>query len=355
LAIVADWRSGGIGCDDATFNALACDLFAVQIERNEPYARFAASLGFGPQRLPQHWHDIPAVPASAFKEATLASFDASVAERVFHTSGTTARLSGRHYVERVALYDAALLAGFERFMLPDAARLRYLLLVPDSRHNAHSSLGHMMHCVAAARGDGRTPYFLEDDRIDAARFARAMQSAINEGQPVCIAATAFALVALLDALESTGTRFTAPPGSRVMETGGFKGRTRAVERGELYARAERTFGIGQRSIVAEYGMTELLSQYYDTLESRAGAERCKAGPPWLRALLVDAHGQRIATANRAGYLRHVDLANQSSVIAVQTEDRAYLVDGGFVLLGRELDAPARGCSLDAEDLLASGR
>jgi hypothetical protein len=136
-----------------------------------------------------------------------------------------------------------------------------------------------------------------------------------------------------------------------METGGFKGRVQVVERDELYRRLETAFGIPQPAIVAEYGMTELLSQYYDAPAFRTAVTRVKAGPPWLRALVVDAAG-RECPPGETGFLRHVDLANRSSAVAVDTDDRGYRVPGGFVLLGRDLDAPPRGCSLDAEDLLS---
>ena len=67
--------------------------------------------------------------------------------------------------------------------------------------------------------------------------------------------------------------------------------------------------------------------------------------------MVDDAGNPLP-AGQTGYLRHVDLANRSSIIAIDTEDRGYAVEGGFVLLGRDETAPPRGCSLDAEDLLA---
>jgi hypothetical protein len=54
-----------------------------------------------------------------------------------------------------------------------------------------------------------------------------------------------------------------------------------------------------------------------------------------------------------GALLHVDLANRSSCIAIQTEDLGLQAAEGLVLLGREVDAPPRGCSLDAETLSAS--
>jgi hypothetical protein len=351
LAIVADWTRGGIGCDETRFNERALATYAYQIAHNEPYARYAASLGFDATKTPASWREIPAVPSRAFKDATLATFDVTGAELEFHTSGTTAERSGKHFVERAALYDATLAAGFDRFMLGDGARLRYLNLVPNPRARKHSSLGYMMGAVSVLRGDGKAAYFLDGDDVDVAGFTRALELACKAAQPVCIAGTAFAFVALLDALAAAGTRFDVPAGSRMMETGGFKGRTRTVERDELYAALAQTFGLATSSIVAEYGMTELLSQYYDSPESRVTDTRVKVAPPWLRPLVVDGNGREVADGE-VGFLRHVDLANRSSVIAIATEDRGYRSGLGIVLLGREAEAPPRGCSLDAEDLIA---
>jgi hypothetical protein len=351
LAMVAEWRAGGAGPDEARFDAHARALFAYQFERCEPYRRFAQALGFGAGRQPGSWREIPAVPASAFKDAALATFDPSQAELVFHTSGTTADRSGKHYVEHARLYDASLLAGFDRFMLPDRPKLRYLNLVPNPRFKPHSSLGYMMGHVGVLRGDGKAQYFLDDDAVDVAGFTASLDAACAQHQPVCIAGTAFAFATLLDALAASGRTFAAPGGSRVMETGGFKGRARVVERAELYANLSAAFGIPETGIVAEYGMTELLSQYYDAPASRASATRVKLAPPWLRALVVDAAGREVP-AGEVGLLRHIDLANRSSVVAIDTEDRGYREGDGFVLLGRDEGAPLRGCSLDAEELAA---
>ena len=60
--------------------------------------------------------------------------------------------------------------------------------------------------------------------------------------------------------------------------------------------------------------------------------------------------RRTLPCGEVGSLLHVDLANRSSCIAIQTEDLAVMYDDGFVLLGRAGEAEPRGCSLDAEDL-----
>jgi hypothetical protein len=77
--------------------------------------------------------------------------------------------------------------------------------------------------------------------------------------------------------------------------------------------------------------------------------RYKTAPPWLRTRVVDARGTTLPSGI-AGALVHVDLANRSSCIAVQTEDVGIRYERGLVLLGRESGAALRGCSLDAEQL-----
>jgi hypothetical protein len=343
---------GAYALDGAAFLALARDLFAYHIANVEPYAAFARAAGFVAGRLPERVEEIPAVPAAAFKDARLAAFPASETVAWFETSGTTLARGGRHELPTTRLYEAALLASFDRMLLADGARLRYLNLVPDPRERPHSSLGFMMGAVAREHGDGADGWFVHGDALDARGFERAVARAHADGVAVCVATTAFALVALLDALAERGAVLPLPAGSRIMETGGFKGRSRVVDRATLYGEASARLGVPIASIVAEYGMTELSSQYYDDFASRSRIEpRVKVAPPWLRAIVVDGDGHPVADGV-VGAVRHVDLANRGSVIAIETEDLGALVDGGLVLLGREQGAELRGCSLDAETLLA---
>jgi hypothetical protein len=344
--------------DESAFLSLARELLLYQLEHNAPYAAFARSLGVDAQHLPDQIAAIPAVPAAAFKEARLATFPAAQTALWFETSGTTRGTGGRHELPTTRLYEAALLASFDRMLLADRARLRYLQLVPDPRERPHSSLGFMMDVVARERGDEGTGWYLHDDELDVVAFLHDVDRACSEGVAVCIATTAFALVALLDALAEKRRTLALPPASRIMETGGFKGRSRVVERAALYREASERLGVPVSSIVAEYGMTELSSQYYDAPESRDRIEpRVKVAPPWLRPIVVDGEGRPLPQGI-VGAIRHVDLANRGSVIAIETEDLGALVPStipgqtGLVLLGREQGAELRGCSLDAESLLA---
>lgn len=344
--IAAAVRAGAVG----DFNALALRIFEHQLRYNEPYARYCRALGVTLQAMADSWEAIPAMPAAAYKEASLCTFDPVRAQLAFETSGTTTGRGGIHYMETARLYDDVLLEGFARALLPDGATLRYFMLVPNPDEHPRSSLGYMMRRVAERFGDGSHGWYVRGDRLDTERLVRDLRRARSDGVPACIAATAFALAHALDALDDLGVRGIAlPAGSRLMETGGFKGRARAIERSELYREVSRIFSLPPECIVAEYGMTELTSQYYDDVHQLRGGERVKLPPPWMRArvCLPDGTG---AAPGTAGALAHVDLANRSSCIAVQTEDVGVACGAGIVLLGRDRNAETRGCSLDAEAL-----
>ena len=161
-----------------------------------------------------------------------------------------------------------------------------------------------MGVVSERRGDGATAWFLDGETLRVDAFIGELDSAIEHDRPVCIATTAFALVHLLDALYERRRYFALPTGSRIMETGGFKGNSRIVERDDLYDRAASRFGMTRGSIVAEYGMTELTSQYYDDVlaRTRSDAEsigiRHKLAPPWLRARVVGPDGPHASARHR---------------------------------------------------------
>ena len=336
------------------FNDLALRIFAHQLRYNEPYARYCASRGVTLEHMPQDWEAIPPVPSAAYKEAALSTFDPANAALAFETSGTTKGVGGKHYMETAALYDAALLAGFRDAMLADVqSPLRYLLLVPNPAERPQSSLGYMMRKVADAYGDGRDAWHLRGDVLDVDRFIADVCAAAGHNIPVCIAGTAFAFVNLLDQLRTLGiTSLLLPAGSRIMETGGFKGRTRIVQRSELYAALAEIFDLSEERIIAEYGMTELTSQYYD---DGTTLPRIKHAPQWLRPRVVGPEGTTLPRGV-VGALVHVDLANRSSCVAIQTEDLGVESEsGGIILIGREKGAELRGCSLDAEQLRALAR
>jgi len=164
----------------------------------------------------------------------------------------------------------------------------------------------------------------------------------------------------LEALDENERRFRLPLGSRVMETGGFKGLRRQISRGDMYALLTDRLGLPELYCVAEYGMTELCSQFYDNvLRERAlggnPRSRYKVVPPWVRTQVVDAESLEPLPAGRLGLLRHFDLANLESVMAIQTDDLGVTNGEGFEILGRAAGAELRGCSIAMDQWLTSQR
>lgn len=342
---------------DEEFDDLARRVFAYQFERNAPYAAYCRRRGLLPDAV-EHWSEIPAVPTAAFKEVPLVSGDADRAEAVFRTSGTTLghERRGVHYILDLSLYHTSLLPNFAAYLFPDGAELPILSLIPSSREMTDSSLAHMVAVVMDRLGATASGTFATvEGGIDYEALGKALRGFEEAGTPVCILGTSFAYVHWTDYLEERGQRFRLPPGSRLMDTGGFKGRSREVSETELRGLYETYLGIPAEATVNEYGMTEMCSQFYDNVlrdRVRSGTvrPRHKIPPPWVRTQVVDSETLEPVAPGEIGILRHFDLANLGSVMAVQTEDLGREVEGGFVVLGRAAGAAPRGCSI-AMDLL----
>lgn len=344
---------GGRTISDGEFDALALELFALQYQENPPYRRLCEARGVSSASIRKR-EDIPFVPTTAFKDFEFSCLPAGEWLRVFHSSGTTEQRPSRHFhsPNSLALYEDSLWVWFERHVL--AGRdigLKLVCLTPGPDEAPHSSLVHMFRTIRT-RGFAGAGAFLGRVRaggweLCADAVWETLSSACREGQPVVLMGTAFSFVQLLDAWTSRGSRVVLPPGSRILETGGYKGRTRSLPKPELYAALCRTLGLGEEWILSEYGMSELSSQAYDRRAGQGSPGRVFRFPPWVRAEVVAPETGSLAAPGELGLLRVMDLASVYSVAAVQTEDLVVAGGSGFVLVGRAAGAEWRGCSLMA--------
>ncbi|HYV29210.1 MAG TPA: hypothetical protein VFA77_16875, partial [Candidatus Eisenbacteria bacterium] len=165
--------------------------------------------------------------------------------------------------------------------------------------------------------------------------------------PLLILGTAFSFVHLVDYLQHRNLRFQLPPGTCVLETGGYKGRSRELPKEELHNLIDQLLGVPRTHIVCEYGMSELSSQAYDHVVSSRDTHRLFHFPPWTRVQVISPENGREVAAGETGLLRVFDLANVWSVMAIQTEDLVIRRKNGFELIGRAALAEQRGCSLMA--------
>ncbi len=355
-------RQGAEPLADDAFNDLALRVFAHNVQAVPAYRAYCDARDRTPDTV-EHWTRIPAVPTAAFKEVPLHDASAGV-ERVFQTSGTTRgpERRGQHPVADLTLYRASLRTTFEAFLLTDGARPRILSLMPPAATIPDSSLAFMITDVLDTFGGPGSRGLADPDGLDFDALDRAAAEAVSDGTPVMLLGTSSAFIHWLDRLADAGRTFELPAGSRLMDTGGHKGRGRQLEPDALRDLYGRHFGLPAWACVNEYGMTELLSQYYDDsllrrvvygLDAGSEAPRRKRGPGWFRSVAVDPETLDPLPDGETGLLRHVDLANLFSVAAVQTEDVGRVEDGALILDGRAAGAPPRGCSI-AMDILLQG-
>jgi acyl-CoA synthetase (AMP-forming)/AMP-acid ligase II len=345
----------------ADFDAFALDAFTHQFEHNEPYRRYCERRGATPETV-RAWQDVPAVPTAAFKETVLVCGPKDAAEAVFRTSGTTrgAQRRGTHYVLDLALYRGAALSSFRAFALPDEARLPMAILALAAARAPDSSLSRMLDWVRDAFGAPGSVEYVTEAGLRVHELLRALRRAEADATPLFLIGTAFAFVHVLDAMAERGLHVRLPEGSRVLETGGLKGCGREVTREELYAELSDRLDVADSHIIAEYGMTEMCSQFYDTTlrdaTRGAPAEPRRLVPPsWVRTRVVDPESLRPLHPGEVGLLRHFDLANLNSVCALQTDDLGVAVADGFHVLGRARGGEARGCSIAFDEWLSATR
>ncbi len=359
-----DWMGESPWChDEARFEALALRLFAHQFERCAPYRQFAEARGISAGRLGS-WREIPAVPTGAFKEMALRCFPPEDTRRIFRTSGTSGQKRGELHLDDLEIYRASSLASLRSLLFPDlprgeaSARIPMRILAPSAGEAPDSSLSQMFEFLLRELGGPGSGIDVVEGRLQTGPLIAALEDAAARGEAIALCGTAFAFVHLLEALEKANIRLALAERSRVMETGGFKGRSREVPRREFYAALGDRLAVPDSRIINQYGMTELGSQFYDSLYVDPDGPRRKLGPPWVRVRIVDPETGRETEPGEAGMIVIHDLANRGSVAAIQTADLGRSIpasrDGamGFEILGREPGAEARGCSIAADEMLA---
>jgi hypothetical protein len=347
------------------FERLALDLARFQFRWIPGYRRLVEERRGSIDRL----DGIPAVPCDAFRLTRIAVHSSELDVVRFYTSGTTGN-PGVHCMRTTETYrelslkwaTTALASAWE-------GRPLVVALAPHPGRPATSSLGFMMRTfmeVFDGRALTRDPegasfdpdaperWLASSSGIDVAGLRRAALVARERQEPLVVLSTSFALVLLLEALAGAG--LPTPKSTVVMQTGGFKGRTRQVTPERLRAAIARALRIAEHNIIGEYGMTELSSQLYEggcAAKQLSGERGVYYEPPWLRVVPVDPATLEPVRDGDVGIARIVDLANVDSAAVIVTQDLVRRRAGGIELLGRRRSAAPRGCSLAVEVLVSA--
>lgn len=334
----------------ADFDETALAVFAYQYERIPAYRRFCDARDRRPDVV-ERPERIPAMPSDVFKHPLLPRSEAA-GGRVFLSSGTTGgeELRSRHVVECIETYRDSALTHFDRMVMPDApGPMSIAILGPTASTHPDSSLGCMFTWCAERYGDGTTlRAFDATGRMDAEPLLSWLERSAAGTAPVLLLGVSSAFAELFARLRKEGLQLRLPADSRLVDTGGSKGGASVLSAKGLLKAAWKSLHIPAYLCVNEYGMTEMLSQFYDdALRSRFSgdlSDRAKVGPPWVRTTVVDPATLEPVAPGEPGLLRHLDLANWASMSALQTLDVGKTRGRGFELLGRAKGAEARGCS-----------
>lgn len=346
-----DGPTGDAAADESTFNALALELFARQFQHNLPFQRFCQQRGRTPRTV-RSWREIPAVPINGFKDLSLSCVPIDACQRVFMTSGTTrAEVRGRHHHPDLQVYDLSMTRNFrQRFMAAfDPPRVAMGILFPDEDLMPNSSLAHYLALARREFGDATSRHYIGAEGLQAGALCAALDRAVASGQPLALLGASYSLVHAMDALQAQGRRYRLPAGSRVLDTGGFKGQSREMAPEDFYRALHEVLGVPPTHCINMYGMTELSTQFYD--DGNAVLPPVKSGPHWIRTRVLDPLSGHEMPAGERGILAHTDLGNYNAVLTILTEDVGVQVEGGFLLLGRAQGTQAKGCSLAVDEFL----
>ena len=171
-------------------------------------------------------------------------------------------------------------------------------------------------------------------------------------QPIILFATAYHLMWLLE----SEWRLLLPQGSVIIETGGYKGKTKELPRKEFYNALQRKFGVTSDFIVSEYGMCESATQAYDFISSPNDEsptpleERLFFLPSWIEPSVTQRGGFLRPQGDGALVLDDPMRIDYPWPLRTQDFVRLEFNKKAFRLIGRVASAKLKGCSLSAESV-----
>ena len=239
-----------------------------------------------------------------------------------------------------------------RFLLPDGRSTVILVLAPSPELAPEMIMAWGMNYLIEQFGLSGSRFLVTSDGLDRHALMDILGRCISEGTPVTLIGASFGFVHLFDGLRAGNITLSLPEGSRLMDAGGFKGRSRTLRRDELDDVIFERLGIPAHRSVNLLGMTELASQFYDSVMERGlSTPRVKVNAAWTRTEVLDPRTLKPAPSGQIGLLAHWDLANLERPMAILTDDLGVREETGWRVLGRAAGAESKGCSLTVDDML----
>lgn len=335
----------GVDGDPSPFDGLALELFAYQYAYNPPYRQFCDAKGASPSTVGR-WIDIPAFPTQVFKTEIVATFPLDEAEMTILTSGTT-NPNQRGRIFRDALgRELALKANrilMDSYLFPDyesGQRCRILILAPSPETAPSMGMALGMEETRVRFGTDDSRFLLGRTGLDVKALVEALDQAESNGVPIALIGSTSAYVYFFQACKRKNMYWRLPAGSRVADGGGYRGRFGEMTRDDYYRMVEEHLGVPSSHCVNILGMGEAGTNHIDNvlrdcLTGHQTGIRQKIPPPWTRIVAASVEDLSVLPPGEVGLLRHYDLTNLPTVVAVQSDNLGFTDEaGGFEIVGR---------------------
>jgi hypothetical protein len=338
---------------DATFNDYCLQLFALHYETNKIFREFCDAKKVKPGDI-DRWQDVPMVYNDVFKTHLVASFPLEQSVMACLTGGTTSLTQrGRIFRDedgkRLVFGANKMMTG--SYLFPDfeeGKRCRILILAPSPELAPSMGMAIGIDQTRRHFGTPDSMFLLGKSGIDIKAMLKALRECEASGTPVALIGATSAFVYFFQSCRRKKIKFHLPPGSRVCDGGGYRGRFGVVTRDDYYAMVAEIFDVPETHCVNVLGEAETATNLFDDALRRhvkglPARQRTRPVPPWSRVLAMNIDDLTPLPDGEVGLLAHWDLANVPTVLAVITDNLGYTTDGG------------RGCEMVGRAKIENGK
>jgi hypothetical protein len=335
---VLKFIEAGVDSEVPDFNDYCLRMFALHYDVNAIFREFCDAKKVKPGDI-SRWQDIPMVYNDMFKTHLVASFPLEKSVMACLTGGTTSLTQrGRIFRDEDGkrLVFGANRKMTESYLFPDFAggkRCRILVLAPSPELAPSMGMAIGIDQTRRAFGTDDSMFLLGKSGIDVNALIKALRESEASGVPVALIGATSAYVYFFQACRRKKMSFRLPPGSRICDGGGYRGRFGVVTRDDYYAMVQEIIGIPNSHCVNVLGEAETATNLFDDSLRRCAKglppkKRTRPVPPWSRVLAMSIDDLKPLPDGEVGLLAHWDLANVPTVLAVITDNLGYTTDGG---------------------------
>ena len=343
----------GVEAEVPDFNDYCLRMFALHYEVNAIFREFCDAKKVKPGDI-STWQDIPMVYNDVFKTHLVASFPLEKSVMACLTGGTTSLTQrGRIFRDedgrRLVFSANKMMTGSYLFPdFKDGKRCRILILAPSPELAPSMGMAIGIDQTRLAFGTPDSAFLLGKSGIDVNALIKALRKSEASGVPVALIGATSAYVYFFQACRRKKMTFRLPPGSRICDGGGYRGRFGVVTREDYYAMVQEIIGIPGSHCVNVLGEAETATNLFDDSLRRCvnglpPKKRTRPVPPWSRVLAMSIDDLKPLPDGEVGLLAHWDLANVPTVLAVITDNLGYTTDNG------------RGCEMVGRAKIENGK